>query len=812
MKAWQRDSLICLGLFLLPLGVFFREAVGQFAYFHRDLQLYFYPYHKAVTDLVAQGGWPLWNPYAFSGMPLLGDGQTAMLYPPNWLFWVLPAAHALTLSILLHLSIAGVGMYLYMRALRLSALAALIAALAFEFNGFLVARFVHPSIMAGAALVPLVFWGIELILQRGTRGAFAIAAVVFTLQVLVGHPQVPLYTALAVGLYVLVIVAWRWRHTGQRGALLPLAQVAGAYGVGIMLAAVQLLPWAELASFSPRAANASYALVTHGSLIGFDWLLFLFPYAFGGLRPSPLVPFVQAEYPVGLWEKHGYVGILPLALAVVGLVHVLSLPHAARTADGQPGDARFRAERGVALAAVLGVFLLIALGRGTPFAWLIYYTPVLGKLRGYSRAVCIADFALCALAGYGVQRLGDITGRKRDWAPIVAGLSLLGVALGAIVVNAEAWSRNVERYAPTSLERTMLTQGLRFDQATAFIPLALIAAAALLLLALSRGMTPLTAGMLVYLVTVDLMTFAAFFNPAIPTSTFATVPASAAFLKRDPSLYRVAVFALSEQPPLERLQAQLAFGWTMPYGVEDINGFNSLQPRRYTDVLFGTQVDDVSYGYLGDPNLFRDDNPILNLLNVKYAVVQPEAHVTPPEQWQRVFADSDVAIYQNPSPLDRAFFTDRVLVQSAPQTVLENVTRQGFRPQDVAYVEGGLDQAAADRLASSTPAEVRIQRVSPTQLRLTTRTTADRFLVLSEMWFPGWQAELIRPDGQTSSLPIYRTDYLLRGLVVPAGENTVRVFYRPLSVVGGAALSMLTALGLVALVLAPRTRKRFRGE
>ena len=115
-----------------------------------------------------------------------------------------------------------------------------------------------------------------------------------------------------------------------------------------------------------------------------------------------------------------------------------------------------------------------------------------------------------------------------------------------------------------------------------------------------------------------------------------------------------------------------------------------------------------------------------------------------------------------------------------------------------------VNLAGAQISIKGPPAEVRIQRVSPTQLRLTTRTTADRFLVLSEMWFPGWQAELIRPDGQTSPLPIYRTDYLVRGLVVPAGENTVRVFYRPLSVLVGVALTVLTALALVGLILLKR--------
>ena len=108
----RRDILIGLGLLLLPFGVFYAQALGQAVFYHHDLQYYFHAYHKAVVDLARQPGLPLWNPYAFSGIPLLGDGQTAMFYPPNWLFWVLPAAHALTLSILAHFSIAGLGMYL----------------------------------------------------------------------------------------------------------------------------------------------------------------------------------------------------------------------------------------------------------------------------------------------------------------------------------------------------------------------------------------------------------------------------------------------------------------------------------------------------------------------------------------------------------------------------------------------------------------------------------------------------------------------------------------------------------------------------
>ncbi len=809
--AYRQDILICVALLLLPFSAFYAQAIGQAVFYHHDLQYYFYTYHVAAVDLSRQPGLPLWNPYAFSGIPLLGDGQTAMFYPPNWLFWVLPAAHALTLSILLHFSIAGVGMYLYTRALRLSALAGMIAALAFMFNGFLVARVVHPSILAGAALVPLVFWSVERILQRGTRGAFAVAAIVLALQAVAGHPQIPVYTALAVGLYTLAVVVWRWRMSRQRRAWLSLVQVGGAYVVGYLLAAVQLLPWAELASFSPRAASASYELVTNESLVGFDWLLYLFPYAYGALRLSPLEDFVAWVNPVEIWEKHAYVGILPLVLALVGVAEVVRLLRRAwRQApmgEGEEAPQHFWAGRGLALAVILVVMLLVAAGRGTVFAWLVYATPVLGKLRGYARAVAVADFAVCALAAIGVERLVSLPRAKRDYLPAAIAAAVLAVMAAVLLVNAGVWSQNPAAYAATVVQRTMLVNGLSIRASSAFVPLAFATATLVLLISLSRSMTLRDAVLLVCLAAVDLITFATVFNPTTDPSLFSQVPGSAEFLTRDGSLYRVASFAQNDRLPLQELQSQLAYSWMLPYGVEDINGFNSLQPRRYTDVLFGRDVSDVSYGNLWDGRLMSADNPIFALLNVKYAVVTAGSYAVPPAEWSKVFEGPNVAIYRNPAPLDRAYFVDRVHVESASGAILDNITRQGFRPQEVAYVEGGMAQAEADRLTSNAPADVRVERVSPTELRLTTRTTADRFLVLSEMWFPGWQAELIRSNGEVSPLPIYRTDYLLRGLVVPAGDNTIRVYYRPVSVIAGAALTVLTALGLVGLVVLKRTRK-----
>src|SRR4051794_40044705 len=157
----RRDTLLVLALAVLPFLVFYHQTVLQSFWWVLDVRQYFFAYHAVVAQMVRSGIPPLWNPYAFSGMPLLGDGQTALFYPPNWLFCLMPSEAALSYAILLQFSIAGAATYLYARVVNITRMPALIAALSYMFGGFMVSRIVHMSIMAGAALVPLVFAGFE---------------------------------------------------------------------------------------------------------------------------------------------------------------------------------------------------------------------------------------------------------------------------------------------------------------------------------------------------------------------------------------------------------------------------------------------------------------------------------------------------------------------------------------------------------------------------------------------------------------------------------------------------------------------------
>jgi uncharacterized membrane protein YfhO len=84
-------------------------------------------------------------------------------------------------------------------------------------------------------------------------------------------------------------------------------------------------------------------------------------------------------------------------------------------------------------------------------------------------------------------------------------------------------------------------------------------------------------------------------------------------------------------------------------------------------------------------------------------------------------------------------------------------------------------------------------RYEPNRVEVKTKAGGPSILVLAENHYPGWRAYL---DGR--AVGVLRVNYNQRGVHVPAGEHEVIFVYRPKSVIVGAAVSLLTALGLLA--------------
>jgi len=120
----------------------------------------------------------------------------------------------------------------------------------------------------------------------------------------------------------------------------------------------------------------------------------------------------------------------------------------------------------------------------------------------------------------------------------------------------------------------------------------------------------------------------------------------------------------------------------------------------------------------------------------------------------------------------------------------------------VGYVSEPLPEGVASlngAPADSGRASVELERFEPDEIVYRVQTDRPRLLVASEVYYPaGWTATInVEPS------PIVRTDFLLRGVPMPAGEHIVTLRYRPATKALGARISWVAALlvylGAIAL-------------
>ena len=98
-----------------------------------------YPWRYFSIEEFKKGNIPFWNPYNFSGNPQMANLQTAVFYPINIFYFILPFNLAWTVIILLQHVLAGIFMYLFLRnAIKLKSFASFIGGVAFALSSSMI--------------------------------------------------------------------------------------------------------------------------------------------------------------------------------------------------------------------------------------------------------------------------------------------------------------------------------------------------------------------------------------------------------------------------------------------------------------------------------------------------------------------------------------------------------------------------------------------------------------------------------------------------------------------------------------------------
>ncbi len=403
MKKNLPTLISILILLLLTLLFFWKILLTNLILVGIDAFLYFAPYKAAAAGALRDGRLPLWNPYLFMGAPLLANSQVGIFYPLNWLFIWLDAPKQIAWSIGLHIALAGLLMLAYARrSLHLRWPAALSAAILFAFGGYLGAQVEHINQLNAAAWLPLLFLLYDIGIETPSRRWFwfLLLAIVVALTLLAGHAQTVYISLLGLGLYAV----WRGasetnQHRARSASIIHfpgmlksissfLIHLFARYlwpllAVSILaagLAALQLIPTAELSSLSIRSGGLSFQEVISFSLSPARLHYALLP-------PLGTLDLSQV-WDEAFSERVAYLGLSGLLLALVGGLAAL----------------RQRQNRRFVFLAAAGLVLSLGVYNGI-YILLYYVMPGFNLFRVPPRWLLLFGFSAPILAGYGLEAL-----------------------------------------------------------------------------------------------------------------------------------------------------------------------------------------------------------------------------------------------------------------------------------------------------------------------------------------------------------------------------------------------------------------------
>ncbi|MBN1865959.1 hypothetical protein JW916_01585 [Candidatus Sumerlaeota bacterium] len=167
-----------------------------------DRPQYHLPYMQFEYDWLRQGVIPFWNPYVYGGTPEFGNPERAPMYPVHFFpAMFLGPVMMMKIKFLFHLGLAGLGCFLFLRALSVRGWLAVLSALTLEASGWPVTKIAIPNVGDSAAWIPLMLFLSLRFVRRPTLGRGLVLALLGGFMLNLFFPQI---TLTLIGLCALV--------------------------------------------------------------------------------------------------------------------------------------------------------------------------------------------------------------------------------------------------------------------------------------------------------------------------------------------------------------------------------------------------------------------------------------------------------------------------------------------------------------------------------------------------------------------------------------------------------------------------------
>lgn len=789
----SRQHIIALViLFVIPLILFFDTTLGG-----KELQRHDITQWRAGAESVIEyreqfDREPLWVTNMYMGMPAFPVSVInatphidhfsrffGKIYPA-FQYWVMLS-----------------GMYVLLIFMGFRPLTAVFGSLTYALTAYfpIIIGAGHTSKFFALALAPWIFAGYWRLTRSPKKlSGLLLFTVAFALEVRAGHPQITYYFMYLLG-FLWIADSWgriQKKEYKEFGVIIGLLLVGGI--IGVLGNAQSFLTLQEYAKYSIRGGSALTGTTGLSTGYAFSWsqgiketLTLFVPELFGGASPNYFGPKSFTSGP-------HYLGALVLPFMLMGLFKEKSRTMFVFFGTGTLG----------VIFAWGGNFLLV-----NQLAF--DYIPLFDKFRAPETWLAFTSFCYTIVAVYGLNWFFDYLANKQKtlkelYVPI--GVTLTIFAFLFVQVKSMDYTKpgEVNRIAAQIAQQNqispnnpqVLQQANNYVQAN-LVPereklansdflrfgLFLALGIGIIWLAFSGKLAIGLASLgIILIVGIDMISVGKRYIPerVIVNSNISPV----AYLesqKRDIDQYIVDNIYSENNEYENRVFPLLVSTFqeaTPSYFYPTIGGYTGAKLSIVADVQ---NNDGPLFKGNGGLNL-----ELLGAFNIKYITYQPGLAMSGLKQ---VFTGNAGAVYENEKLLPKAFFVDSIALVSSPIEAFDFINRPGVDYSEVAVVETSQTISTVPDSTSS----VTFTNYTGPEMTMEISREKPGFLVLSEVYYPaGWTATL---NGE--EIPIHKTNYVLRGLEIPAGSHMLTLEFRPSSYYIGVTIGWIS-LGLQALL------------
>ncbi len=782
--------LVVLGFVFLSLAYFNPVLQGK-EIFQSDIVQYI-GMAKQQNDFRAETGKePYWTDSAFGGMPTYQLGAN---YPHNYIkkidsvlrFLPRPADY---------LFLYFIGFYILLLTLRLDYKLAFLGALTFGFSTYLIIILGvgHNAKAHAIAYMPMVLAGIILCFRSKYISGFLLLAFAMALEIGANHFQMTYYLLLLVLVLgvAYLIDAYRKKQVPQYFKALGVMVLAVI--LAIATNATNLLATQEYAAFSTRG-DTGLTITAEGTEQKSDGLSidYITEYSYGILESFNL--FIPRFMGGSSSEKLGEDSQMYQQLIKMG-ASPIQARNFSENAPTYWGDQPFVGAPAYIGASVIFLFvfalflikgrlkwwivggvnlaLLLSWGKNLLFFTEIFidYVPLYDKFRAVSSIQVLIELCVPILAIFGLYKLFDEFEKTEEkqyalkWATIITGgIALLFLVFKSALFNFSGGSDAVY----IQQMGAEFVRALKEDRRAVFtadtirsLIFVLLSATLIWLYIKQKTNKNLVIAGFVVLILADLIPVGRryvnnddFVAARAMNQPFQQTTADAQILQ-DPGHFRV--FDLAESP--------FNTGRTS-YFHNSIGGYHAAKPGRIQELY--------------DFYISRNNMEILNMLNVKYFIIPTE---------------EGVQAQQNPEVFGNAWFVNNIKWVENPNEAIISLGESKLDSTAVINME--YKNLVPTDLETDPSAEIELITQRPNELVYKFKSSKEQLAVFSEIYYPnGWKTYI---DGKESVH--FRVNYVLRGMMIPAGEHEIRFEFEPEVVKTGSIISLSASILLGLLLL-----------